>query len=39
MKDSHVYYDFTDAGIADVLAEYLNPRFYDFIDSLKKDIQ
>ena len=36
MKDSHVYYDFTDEGIADVLAEYLNPRFYDFIDSLKK---
>ncbi|MGR3175473.1 MAG: hypothetical protein ACUZ8N_12865 [Candidatus Scalindua sp.] len=37
MKDSHVYYDFTDEGIADVLAEYLNPRFYDFIDSLKKE--
>jgi len=36
MKDNHVYYDFTDEGIADVLAEYLNPRFYDFIDSLKK---
>ncbi len=36
MKDSHVYYDFTDEAIADVLAEYLNPRFYDFIDSLKK---
>lgn len=39
VKDSHVYYDFTDEGIADVLAEYLNPRFYDFIDSLIKDIQ
>jgi V/A-type H+-transporting ATPase subunit E len=37
MKDNHVYYDFTDEGIADVLAEYLNPRFYNFIDSLKKD--
>lgn len=37
MKGSHVYYDFTDEGIADVLAEYLNPRFYDFIDSLKKN--
>ncbi|MGR3302713.1 MAG: hypothetical protein ACUZ8I_09460 [Candidatus Scalindua sp.] len=37
MKGSHVYHDFTDEGIADVLAEYLNPRFYDFIDSLKKD--
>ena len=39
MKDRHVYYDFTDEAIADVLAEYLNPRFYDFIDSLKKNIQ
>ena len=38
-KNSHVYYDFTDEGITSVLAEYLNPRFYDFIDSLKKDIQ
>lgn len=37
MKNNHVYYDFTDEGIADVLAEYLNPRFYSFIDSLKKD--
>ena len=37
MKDNHVYYDFTDEGIADVLAEYLNPRFYNFIDSLNKD--
>jgi V/A-type H+-transporting ATPase subunit E len=36
VKDSHVYYDFTDEGIAGVLAEYLNPRFYDFIDSLQK---
>ena len=36
MKDNHVYYDFTDEGIANVLAEYLNPRFYNFIDSLKK---
>jgi len=39
MKGGNVYYDFTDEGIADVLAEYLNPRFYDFIDSLKKNIQ
>ena len=39
MKGSHVYYDFTDEGITGVLAEYLNPRLYDFIDSLKKDIQ
>lgn len=39
MKGSHVYYDFTDKGIADILAEYLNPRFYNFIDSLRKDIQ
>lgn len=39
MKDNHVYYDFTDEGIADVLAEYLNPRFYNFIDSLRKDTQ
>ncbi|MBC8548570.1 MAG: hypothetical protein H8D23_02870 [Candidatus Brocadiales bacterium] len=39
MKGSHVYYDFTDDGITGVLAEYLNPRLYDFIDSLKKDIQ
>ena len=37
MKDNHVYYDFTDEGIANVLAEYLNPRFYDFIESLVKD--
>ena len=36
MKGSHIYNDFTDEGIADVLAEYLNPRFYNFIDSLKK---
>ncbi|ODS31989.1 MAG: V-type proton ATPase subunit E [Candidatus Scalindua rubra] len=36
IKGSHAYYDFTDEGIADALAEYLNPRFYDFIDSLKK---
>jgi V/A-type H+/Na+-transporting ATPase subunit E len=37
VKGSHVYHDFTDEGIADVLAEYLNPRFYNFIDSLKKE--
>ncbi len=37
MKDGHVYYDFTDEGITAVLAEYLNPRFYNFIDSLKKE--
>lgn len=36
VKGSHVYHDFTDEGIANVLAEYLNPGFYDFIDSLKK---
>lgn len=36
VKGSHVYHDFTDEGIADVLAEYLNPRFYSIIDSLKK---
>jgi len=36
IKGGHVYHDFTDEGIADVLAEYLNPRFYNFIDSLKK---
>jgi V/A-type H+/Na+-transporting ATPase subunit E len=37
MKGSHVYHDFTDEGIADVLAEYLNPRFYNFLDSLKEE--
>ncbi|MDR4503407.1 MAG: hypothetical protein MRK01_01270 [Candidatus Scalindua sp.] len=36
VKGSHVTYDFTDEGIADVLSEYLNPRFYAFIDSLRK---
>ncbi|MFQ5686828.1 MAG: hypothetical protein ACE5GV_09225 [Candidatus Scalindua sp.] len=36
IKGGHVYYDFTDEGIAEVLAEYLNPRFYNFMDSLKK---
>ncbi|MEK6764821.1 MAG: hypothetical protein AABY49_01140 [Planctomycetota bacterium] len=36
VKGSHVYHDFTDEGIAEVLAEYLNPRFYNFLDSLKK---
>ncbi|MBT3879481.1 MAG: hypothetical protein HON76_18730 [Candidatus Scalindua sp.] len=39
MKDNHVYYDFTDEGIANVLAEYLNPKFYNFIESLIKDIK
>ncbi len=36
VKGSHVTYDFTDEGIADVLSEYLNPRLYPFIDSLVK---
>ena len=35
-KGSHVSYDFTDEGIAEVLSEYLNPRFYKFLDSLRK---
>jgi len=39
VKGSHVYHDFTDEGIAEVLAEYLNPRFYNFIDSLKKSVK
>ena len=39
VKGSHVYHDFTDEGIAEVLAEYLNPRFYNFIDSLKKNVK
>ena len=37
MKGSHVSYDFTDEGIAEVLSEYLNPRFYKFLDSLRKE--
>jgi len=36
MKGSHVSYDFTDEGIAEVLSEYLNPKFYKFLDSLRK---
>ena len=39
VKGSHVYHDFTDEGLAEVLAEYLNPRFYKFIDSLKKSVK
>lgn len=35
LKDNHIYYDFTDESIAEVLAEYLNPKFHDFLDSLK----
>ncbi len=36
-KGDHIYYDFTDEGIAYFIAEYLNPRFYSLIDSVKKD--
>jgi len=39
VKGSHVYHDFTDEGLAEVLAEYLNPSFYKFIDSLKKSVK
>ncbi|GJQ57373.1 MAG: hypothetical protein D8M57_18780 [Candidatus Scalindua sp. AMX11] len=39
VKESHVTYDFTDEGLADVLSEYLNPRFYTFLDSLKRGNQ
>ena len=39
VKGGHVYHDFTDEGIAEVLAEYLNTRFYNFIDSLKKNVK
>lgn len=39
VKGSHVTYDFTDEGITDVLSEYLNPRLYAFIDSLKRGKQ
>ena len=35
-KGEHMFYDFTDQGIAEVLAAYLNPRFKDLINSLNK---
>ena len=37
MKGSHVYHDFTDEGIAEVLAEYLNPRFLQFYRFSEKE--
>lgn len=39
VRGEHSYFDFTDEGIADALAAYLNPKFYNFIDSLRNGVQ
>lgn len=31
-KDGNVHYDFTPEGIAEILREYLNPRFARFLE-------
>jgi V/A-type H+-transporting ATPase subunit E len=36
-KDGNLHYDFTDAGIADALREYLNPRVASFLAAASRD--
>jgi V/A-type H+-transporting ATPase subunit E len=31
MKDGSAYYNFTDRGIAEILAEYLNPKIAEIV--------